>query len=169
MGPTEVGPYKRSEAARRSLSLHRDLQFLQPRSNVRSGGLGLHLAIDIEDLPVRPDVEGPTAGEAHRRQNAVRRGDLLVRVAQDRIVGVERLGELRVGLEIVDADREIRGVELPQRRAALTERLALGRSTTGEGFWKPRQYYPMALELRQCVRLAIAAGEGELRSLIADL
>ena len=155
MGPTKVGPYKRSEAARRSLSLHRDLQFLQPRSNVRSGGLGLHLAIDIEDLPVRPDVEGPTAGEAHRRQNAVRRGDLLVRVAQDRIVGVERLGELRVGLEIVDADREIRGVELPQRRAALTERLALGRSTTGERFREPGQDDGLAFQRGETVRLPV--------------
>jgi hypothetical protein len=50
------------------------------------------------------------------------------------------LSELLVLLRGVDTDREVRDVELPDRFAALTERLALGRSAAGEGFREPGQH-----------------------------
>jgi hypothetical protein len=68
----------------------------------------------MENLPVRSDVERPPFRHVERADHAVRRGDLLVGVAQDRVVGLERLRELRVGLEVVDARSEIRDVELSQ-------------------------------------------------------
>jgi hypothetical protein len=49
------------------------------------------------------------------------------------------LGELLVRLGIVDADGVVRDVELADGVAALTERLALGRSAAGESFREPGQ------------------------------
>ena len=59
-------------------------------------------------------------------------------VAEDGIVRLDMLGELLVRLGIVDAGGEVDDVgEGPDGVAALTERLALGRSATGERFGEP--------------------------------
>jgi len=44
-------------------------------------------------------------------QDTVGAGGLLARVAQDRVVQAERLGEFTVGLGVVDARREVGDVE----------------------------------------------------------
>ena len=106
------GPTLRAPGS--SVALHGDFQFLQPGGHVRSRRVGLHLAIDVEDLAVGSDVEGPASRKAHRGQHAVRGGDLLVGVGQNRIVGLERLRKPGVGLEVVHAHREVRDVELAQ-------------------------------------------------------
>ena len=41
-----------------------DIQFLQSRDDVLGGALGLDLAIDVEDLAVRTDVERPPPGHS---------------------------------------------------------------------------------------------------------
>src|SRR4029077_18365087 len=77
--------------------------------------------------------------------------------------------ERLVVLGCVDADHEIRSVELPNQSPALTERVALGRSTTGEGFRKPPQHDPVPSEILEAVGLAIGARKREVRSRVADL
>ena len=63
---------------------------------------------------------------------------LFLGIAEDGIVRLDMLGELLVRLGIVDAGGEIDDVgEGPDVVAALTERLAFGRSTTGERFREP--------------------------------
>jgi hypothetical protein len=55
----------------------------------------------------------------------------LLTVAEDWVVRLVHLGELLVVLWGVDANHVIRDVVLPNQIAALTERLAFGRSTAG--------------------------------------
>ena len=67
-------------------------------------------------------------------------------------------GELLVRLRVVDTDREVGNLELPDCFAALTERFAFGRSSAGEGFRKPGQYYcAFAFEVGKPIGLAIGA------------
>ena len=112
-------------------------QVRQLRRDVLSRSRRLHGFVDVQDLAVRTDVERPSVGEAHAAQHPVCFRDLFRRVGEDRIVRVDVLGEFLVGLRVVDADREVGDVELPNRGAALPERLAFGRSSAGEGFRKP--------------------------------
>ena len=104
-------------AQRRSASIPfslRYVQLFQPRDDVLGGCGDLDLAIDMENLPVRSDVERPPSRHVEGAEYAVGRGDLLVGVTQDWVVSLERLRELRVGLEVVDTRSEIRDVELSQ-------------------------------------------------------
>src|SRR5262249_5496312 len=79
------------------------------------------------------------------------------------------LCELLVGLRRIDADHEVLHVsELPNERAALTERATFGGSPTGERFGEPREDDRLALELRQAVGLAVGAWQREIRRLVAD-
>jgi len=96
--------------------------------------------------------------------DAIRRRHLLVGIAQDGIIGLDVLGELPVRFRIVDTGREIYDVgEGPDVFTALTERLAFGRSTTGERLRKPGKHHGLALVLREAVDLAIGALECERR------
>lgn len=83
---------------------------------------GADLLVDIKNPSVHPDIERPPRREGlifiH---DAVRRGHLTGRIAQERIVDAQRLGKRFVRLGCVDADCEMRGVELPNRVATLTE------------------------------------------------
>jgi hypothetical protein len=80
------------------------------------------------------------------------------------------LGKLLVRFRVVDADGEIGDVELPDGIAALTERLAFGRSPAGEGFREPRQHDSvLALVVGESVHLAIGALQIEGRRGIADV
>jgi hypothetical protein len=80
------------------------------------------------------------------------------------------LGKLPVGLGVVDADRVVGDVELPEGIAALTERLAFGRSPAGERFREPGQHNrAFAAVIRQLVRAAVRPGEVEPWRVIANL
>ena len=130
----------------------------------------LHRLVDVQDAAVDADVERPARGHADHAEHAVggRRG--LGRVGEDRVVGLDVLGELGVGLGVVDADREVGHLERPNGVAALTERLALDRSTTGEGLGEPGQDDRAAC---RGSRRACACGrpipQRERRRLVADL
>ena len=66
------------------------------------------------------------------------------------------LGEFLVGLGVVDADRVVGDVELTNGIAALTERLALGGSTTGECFREPGEHHgTLALVIGELMGFAI--------------
>jgi hypothetical protein len=80
------------------------------------------------------------------------------------------LGKLPVGVGVVDADRVIGDIELPDGIAALTERLAFGRSPARERFREPRQHNrAFAAMIRQLVHTAVRAREVEPRRFVADL
>src|SRR5262249_52838027 len=140
----------------RRLLLFFDAQRLQLGDDVLPGVLGARMLVDVEDLAVRADVERPAAGVGRRiRLRGARRVDDPVGVggrsrgiAEDDEVGVLFLGECLVVFGGVDADHEIGDVEVANQFPALTERVALGGSSTGEGFWKPRENYRLALQLR---------------------
>ena len=94
--------------------------------------------------------------------------DFLLGIGEDRIVGFDVLGELLVRLGIVDAGGEINDVgEGPDVVAALTERLALGRSTTSERFREPGEDDGLALVVGQTMRLAVGSRERERRRDVA--
>ena len=65
------------------------------------------------------------------------------------------LGKAGVGLDVVRAHHEARDIELPNRLAARTERLALGRSTTGECLGKPGKHHRLSFVVRQLVDFAV--------------
>jgi hypothetical protein len=68
-------------------------------------------------------------------------------------------GEFLVGLRVIDADGEVGDVELADRFAALTERLALGRSSAGEGLREPCEHDgALARVVGESMRLAVRAG-----------
>ncbi len=100
--------------------------------------------------------------------HAVGSSYLLLGIAEDGIVRLDMLGELLVRLGIVDAGGEIDDVgEGPDVGAALTERLALGRSTTGERFREPGDDDRLALVVGQTMRLAVGSLEREGRRDVA--
>src|SRR4029078_13588682 len=83
-------------------SLLRNFQLLQLRQHVLGRRRGLHRLVDRGDLAVLVDVEGPALGDAAGAEYAVFPGHLLVRIAEDREVGVLRLGEGLVALLAFD-------------------------------------------------------------------
>ena len=115
-------------------------QLRKLRGDVRAGRCGLDRFVDVQDLAVGTDVERPAAGKSFCTQDAIRSGDLFARIRQNRVVGFNVRSKLLVLFGRVDARREIGNIELPDRFAALTERLAFGRSATGEGFGEPGEH-----------------------------
>jgi hypothetical protein len=80
------------------------------------------------------------------------------------------LGKLLVGLGVVYADRVVGDVELSEGLAALTERLALSCSSTGEGFRKPREHDGTVAEvIRQLMGLAVGSRQTEAGRRITNL
>jgi hypothetical protein len=80
------------------------------------------------------------------------------------------LRELPVLFRGIDAGREVSDVELPEGLAALTERLAFGRSTTSERFWKPGKHDgALAREVGKSIGLTVGPWKIEERGRIADL
>jgi hypothetical protein len=128
------------------------------------------LLVDVQDSSVRADVKRPARGERLIFvDDAVRGCNLFGGIAQQRIVDTQRLRERLIGFRCIDADREMRDVEFSDRIAALTERLALGRSPTGEGFGEPRQHDGLlALVIGQAVGTAVRAGECKGRRRVAN-
>lgn len=113
----------------------------------------------MQDSAVRADVvcvpEGKTTRIGH---DAVCPGDLLSRVAKDRIVEFQGLSKRLVLVRCVATGCKVGNLEFPQGIAALTERLAFLRSATGKRFRVPRDHDDLlAGKIRQLVRLSVAA------------
>jgi hypothetical protein len=78
------------------------------------------------------------------------------------------LREFLVGLGVVKADSIVGDVELPDGLAALTERLAFGGSSAGEGFGKPGEHDgALAFVVGKLVQLAVRSLQTERRSDVA--
>src|SRR5438552_3318020 len=158
-----------------SLFLLWDFQLFQMRDEVFAGAAWLDGLVDGGNLPRWIDVEGPaprelTLGWSVGGNHAVRERDFFVWVGEQRKVGVLFLGERLVVRQRIDADHEVRGVELPNHSPALPERVAFSGSTGGERLREPRQRDPSPLEiLAEGVGLAVGGLKGEVRGLIADL
>jgi len=136
-------------------------------------GLGLHALVDFENLAVLADVEryasrwlGPVA---NTEGNCI----FLGRVAEDRIVEIERLGERSVPLlafDRVDTGGEVSDFIGLQILAELAHRLALFRAAAGERAREPGNHNRrLSLELVERVSLAVAANHLERRRRIAGL
>src|SRR5262249_40526121 len=149
-----------TSGTRRCLLLLFYAELFQLGDDVLSGVLSARVLFDVEDLAVGPDVERPAAGVRRRiRLRGARRVDDSVGVgggsrgiAEDDEVSLLFFGEGLVVFRRIHADHEIRDVEVPNQFPALTERVAFGCSSTGEGFGKPGEDDRLALQLRQRVR-----------------
>ena len=122
---------------------------------------GFYFLVDMQNLPVLANVESPACGEfAFLVEDAVSLGGFEGRIAQDWVIELEGLGEFLISFRGIDTGGEMGDVELADVLAALTERLALGRSTAGKSLRKPRQHDRLfALEVGEFMRLAVAADE----------
>jgi hypothetical protein len=147
----------------------RNLQALELLDDILAGSLGADLVVNIKDLAVRPDIEGPARREGMLGVDyAVGGCDFLFGIGEDGIVRFDVLGELLVRLGIVDAGGEIDDVgEGPDVVAALTERLALGRSATSERFREPGDDDRLPLVVGETMRLAVGTRERERRRDVA--
>jgi hypothetical protein len=140
----------------------RDAQLRELRSDILSRRGGFHRLVDMQDLAVRSDVEGPSVGEAHAAGDSVGITDGFGGIRQDWVIRFDMLRELLVGLLVVKADCVVGDVELPDAFAALTERLAFGGSSTGEGFGKPGQHDgALAFVVGELVQLAVRSLQTE--------
>ena len=141
----------------------RDPQCLEPGNQIGAGGFCVHVPIDEQDRPINTDIYGVARGvQTHRFQYAERFGNRLVRIAEDRVVQFQRLGELCILFDRVDAGRKVRDVKLPDLFAALTERLAFGGSAACESLGEPGDNHrALADVVGQPVGLAVGAHEFE--------
>ena len=146
-----------------------NLEALQFLDDVLAGSPGADLVVNVQDPAVGPDVERPARREGMLGiDHAVGGCDLLFGIGEDGIVGFDVLGELLVRLGIVDAGGEIDDVgEGPDVVAALTERLALGRSATSERFREPGDDDRLPLVVGETMRLAVGSLEREGRRGVA--
>ena len=104
--------------------------------------LGVHLLVDQLDDAVFVDVEGPTFGNiAPLMDDAVGFCRLFAWIAENGVIELQRLGECLVLLDFITTGREVGDVELANLFSAVTQRIALGRSATGEGLREPGDHH----------------------------
>ena len=122
---------------------------------------GLHFLVDVQDFSVLADVKGPARGEfAFLVEHTIGLRGRIGRIAQNRVVELKRLGVLLIGVRRFNAGGEVGDVKFANILAALTERLAFGRSTTGKRLGKPRQHHGLlSFKIGDLIRLAVAANE----------
>ena len=100
----------------------RHTQFREFGSDVHPVDRRTDLFVDVENSAIESDVEVPPRRERLILiDDPVRGRDGAGRIAEERIVHTQRLCERFVGLGGVDADREMRNVELSNGIATLTE------------------------------------------------
>ena len=81
-----------------------------------------HFLVDEQDLAVRVNVDRPAKRDlSFRGHHAKRFGDFLGRIAEDRVIKLQRFGELLVDVFGVAASCKIRDIELFDGVATLTE------------------------------------------------
>ena len=149
-------------------------QFLERLGGVGAVLAGSHFFVDLQDLAVLADVERPPVWQATGGgHHAIGLGRFLGGIAQDRVIQFQRLGKVDVALGAfgrITTGREVSDVKFSQILAVRTERLALGRSTTGERLWIPGDHHGLfASECRELVCFAVTALQCEIRGSIADL
>ena len=127
------------------LAQGRHSELLQSRRDICSRAVRVDASVDVEDLAFGVDIVSPAVRQfTLRRYDPIGPRDAFVGIAQDRIVERERFGEFLVSLDRVTARGEVVDRKSTDFVAALTERLAFGRSTTGKRFRKPRKDHSLA-------------------------
>ena len=87
----------------------------------------LDVLINVQDLATGTNEKGPSLRHGSLFvHDAIGRCEFLTRITEDGIVELERLGEIAINLRCIAAGRKKGDIEIPQRLATLTERLALG-------------------------------------------
>ena len=136
-----------------------DFQLFQLVDDLLAVVFGFDFLLNVKNLAFFADEECHSPRKpAGFIVDAVRLGDFSVRIAEDRVVQIQRLGEVCVLFDGIAACGEVGDVEFFQAFAALTERFALSRSATGKGFGVPCDDDDFfVFELSQFVILAVAA------------
>lgn len=111
----------------------------------------------MQDHAVGANIKRPAEWECAICVNHTVCGcNLLVGIAEDRVVQIQRFGKLGVHLVRVTTGGEVGNIELSQSIAALTERLTLGRSATGKRLRIPSDHDNLfAFEIGQLMRRAV--------------
>src|SRR6266511_3866723 len=124
-GRTPAEKITRRLRTTRSLSLSatpRDAKLREPGGDGFSVRRRTHELVEVLNAAVGADVKRPARCILLIRiDNAVRGGDTSIGIAQQRVIDAERLREGLIGLWRIDADGEVRRVELPNLVATLTE------------------------------------------------
>ena len=133
-------------------------------------GTRFHLLVDLQDFSIFANEDRPPEREfSFRGDHAVCTRDFTPRVAENRIIEFQLLGESSVDLGCVAARGEVGNVELANRFAVLTERLTLGRSASGKRFREPRDDDRfLSFEVRKFVSVSITTGEFERGCRVAN-
>lgn len=137
--------------------------------DVLSGRAHVHLLVDEQDFAVRGDVNRVASGHGQALEHAIGPRRLVAGIAENGIVKLQVLGKGEVDFGRVDAGGENRYLELLQGLGAVTQRLTLFGSAAGVGLGKPGQHHGLASIIAEAVAFAVAAGQIELRSDLADL
>ena len=129
------------------------------------------LAVHVENPAVTPDVERPAdGGRFGISRDAICQRRAPVRIAEERIINAQRLRELPVLLQWIDAGGEERDIECSDLIGALTERPALRRSTRAERAREPRQNNRLfSTVVTEPIGASVGAGQLEIRCGIAEL
>ena len=124
-------------------------------------GVWVDVLVYEKNLTITSDIEGPPERDLPLFSHyAVFSRDFFSRIAENRIVKVQRFCKFCVGLDGVAACGEVGDIVLSDLTAAVTQRLAFLRSTAGESFWEPCQHHDFLLfEIGEGILLAVGAGE----------
>lgn len=119
----------------------------------------INLFLDREQFAVFTDEKSPTLG---KRSVVIDHSEHSCRVTfgitQDRIIQLQRLGEIFVLLFTITAGCEVGDIKFTKGRSALTERFALQRSATRKRFRVPGNHDRLfTLEIGKLVGLSIAS------------
>src|SRR5208337_2126041 len=117
------------------------------------------------------NVEGPPLGNgASFMDDSVGPGHALVGIAEDRVVAMQRLGELLVVARDIHAGGEIGDVQPFQKVSPLGKRLAFGRAASRERLGEPGEHDGgLALVIGQRVNLAVGTGQRKRGCRLAHL
>lgn len=119
-------------------------QLFQFRGEVGTSASGTDTAVDVKDLAIFADIKRHP-GSKPSLKNTVSICHFPHRIAQDRVVELQGFCKFCVGFYVVAARSEISHLKLLNLFAALTERLAFGGSSTGEGLGIPGNYHHLLI------------------------
>ena len=148
-----------------------ELQLAKFLDDILAMRTDIHLVVNVDNLSLLVDEECcPTGRRPGTLDKPIRLGHFPARITQNRIVKLQFFRESRIGFDVVATRGEVGDVEFAEDLAALTERLALGRSAPGECLGIPGNHdHSFVLEVGQFVGFAVAARKLEFRSRITRL
>ncbi len=139
-----------------------ELQLAKFLGDILTMRTDFHLVVNVGDLSLLVDEECCPTGKRPILDKSIRLGHFPARITQNRIVKLQFFCESGIGFDVVATRSEVCDVKFAEDFAALTERLALGRSAPGKRFRKPGDHDSLLpFEIGQFVFLAVAADQFE--------